>query len=261
MKRFFHARLNDQLFGGIMTNKEFTQFCKLAKDKPVKYMWGDYGRPISTATITAKAKQYPDHYTTAYQNELSSKIALHGIGCDCTGLIKWFLWTKGDIEKAPKYDAATDNSASGWYNAAKVRGDINTIPLDRVGLIVSMSGHCGVYVGNGEVIECTKGDFGNGVVKTKISDRKWEKWCECKWIDYIDESAENLMPVTYKMAKVTQDCPVYSTLNFKQAIGTVYFEDDVKLIGYIGRAALVIYPTSATEKVGFIQEIFIKKVV
>ena len=72
-----------------MTNKDLVAFCLKAKDKPIMYMWGDYGRPITEKTIAAKAKQYPSHYPQSYQDELRSKIDKGGIGCDCTGLINW----------------------------------------------------------------------------------------------------------------------------------------------------------------------------
>ena len=239
-----------------MTNKEFTLFCKSAKDKPVKYMWGDYGRPISTATITAKAKQYPDHYTAAYQSELAATISKGGIGCDCTGLIKWFLWTDGNIEQPPKYDGATDNSASGWYNKAKVRGLIATLP-EREGLILSYSGHCGVYIGNGQVIECTKGKYGNGVVQTKLTDRAWEKWCECPYISYEIEkpAAGQETALSGITAKVVKDCPTYSLRNKKQfRIGTVYEGEEVEYLGDRNGMAAIIYKTSASEKIAFVDK-------
>lgn len=239
-----------------MTNTKFTRFCRSALSKAVMYMWGDYGRAITESTVAAKAKQYPAHYDAAYQAELRGKIGTH-YGCDCTGLIKWFLWTGGDVEKAPKYDGATDHSASGWYNAAKVRGDIKTIPLDRVGLIVSMPGHCGVYVGDGNVIECTKGAYGNGVVQTKLTDRNWEKWCECIYIDYITESPAEVTQtaLTGKPAHVVKDCPTYSKLNKKQfPIGEVYAGETVVYLGDYGGLAAIIYQTSASEKIAFVDK-------
>jgi len=250
----------------MMTNRDFVNFCKKALGKPVMYMWGTYGRPITEDLIAAKAKQYPTHYDAAYRAELRAKIGtgkeyptdIPGefrqeipIGCDCTGLIKWFLWTKGDIDAKVPYDGNTDHSASGWYNAAKVRGKIDTVP-ERPGLIVSMPGHCGVYIGNGEVIECTIGKFGNGVVKTKLTDRDWEKWCECKYIDYETEPEETRCEITTIPARVKKDCPAYSGLNKRHQIGAVYTEDAVLYIGRYGGMAAVIYPTSATQKIAFV---------
>jgi len=239
-----------------MTNKEFVEFCKAAKDKPVMYMWGTYGKPITVDLIDSKAKQYPTHYPQSYQDELNAAISGGGIGCDCTGLIKWFLWTGGDIEKTPKYNGDTDHSASGWYRNAKVRGKIDTIP-ETAGLIVSMSGHCGVYIGNGRVIECTKGVFGNGVVETKLTDRKWEKWCECKYIDYISENPADGQETacTFKSARVVKDCPTYSKLNKKQfPVGAVYEGETVKYLGDYGEMAAIIYDTTATEKIAFVDK-------
>lgn len=238
-----------------MTNLDLVNFVKAVKDKPVMYMWGDYGRLITESTVAAKAKQYPAHYDAKYQAELRKKIGT-GIGCDCTGLIKWFLWTGGDIGKPPKYDGKTDNSASGWYNAAKVRGAIKTLP-ETPGLILSFPGHCGVYVGGGKVIECTKGAYGNGVVQTKLTDRKWEKWCECIYIDYITESPADGQesPPASKFATVIKDCPTYSKLNKKQLpIGAVYQGESVKFLGDYGDMAAIIYPTSASEKIAFVDK-------
>lgn len=43
---------------------------------------------------------------------------------------------------------------------------------DIPGIAVFMSGHVGLYIGNGEVIEAR--GFAYGVVKTKLKDRKWK---------------------------------------------------------------------------------------
>ena len=68
------------------------------------------------------------------------------------------------------------------YRAAKVKGDINTMP-DREGILVWMEGHMGIYVGNGLVIEATP-KWKDGVQITKLTDRKWLGWCECPYITY-----------------------------------------------------------------------------
>jgi len=244
-----------------MTNIDFKEFCKKALKKPVMYMWGTFGNPITEKLIAYKSTQsptYAKHYSAAYQKDLRDEID-KGIGCDCTGLIKWFLWTGGDIEKLPKYDKNTDNAASGWYNVAIVRGLIATMP-EQTGLILSYSGHCGVYVGNGNVIECTRGEFGNGVVQTKITDRKWEKWCQCPYITYVVDYCIDDIKVKTCAVRVTQDCPTYATINLSQKYGTVYYEDEVQLIGVIGRVAAIIYPTAATLKIAFVEKDFIRRV-
>ena len=61
--------------------------------------------------------------------DIAPKVFRHCVGRDIDVLTtrsghchqeRWFLWTGGDIDKVPKYDAETDSSASGWYNAANV---------------------------------------------------------------------------------------------------------------------------------------------
>jgi hypothetical protein len=247
----------------MMNYIEFIDFITKALSKPVMYMWGDYGRTITESTVSTKAKQYPEHYDAAYQAELRKKIGT-GIGCDCTGLIKWFLWTGGNIEKPPKYDAMTDNSAGGWYRAAKIRGEINTIP-EKQGLIVSLPGHCGVYIGGGKVIECTKSKFGNGVVTTKLTDCDWEYWCECANIEYQTEQVpedSGFYDIQYKAAGVVKDCPAWSAYNKKLKIGTVFKEDRILYLGDFGGMCAIIYPTSATVRIAFIEKsniIFLKE--
>ncbi len=234
----------------MLNNLEFAAFCKSALKENTWYMWGDYGRLLTTETIKSKTNQYPSHYPKAYQDELIDQISKNGIGCDCTGLIKWFLWTNGDISAKPKYQSATDKSASGWYKAASVKGDISTLP-ERPGLILWLSGHCGIYVGNGEVIECTKSQFGNGVVTTKLSDRNWQTWCECPYIVYLQVKDEHFEPKTIP-ARVTKNCPAYASINRKLQIGTVFDSDAITYLGDFGDLALVVYPAAATKKAAFV---------
>ncbi len=170
------------------TNAEFAAFCRAALQLPTVYMWGEYGRPLTAVTLAAKADQYPRHYPAERVAALKNRIG-QARGCDCSGLIKWFLWSGGDLSAAPKYDADSDLPASGWYAGAAVRGAISDLP-DTPGLILWMNGHCGVSLGGGEVIECTLSKFGDGVVRTALSDRNWEKWCECAFIDYGEDKAD-----------------------------------------------------------------------
>ena len=66
------------------------------------------------------------------------------------------------------------------YNAGR-KGSIETMP-DTPGLAVWKSGHIGVYIGSGEVIEAM--DTRYGVVKTKLQGRGWSHWLEVPGIKY-----------------------------------------------------------------------------
>ena len=50
------------------------------------------------------------------------------------------------------------------------------------GLAVWRSGHIGVYVGDGEVIEAMGTAY--GVVRTKLAERSWTAWLEIPYISY-----------------------------------------------------------------------------
>lgn len=56
------------------------------------------------------------------------------------------------------------------------------------GLIVHATGHVGVYIGNGYVIEAMGTRY--GVVKTRVASRNWTGWCKNPYINYVEEGEE-----------------------------------------------------------------------
>lgn len=174
-----------------MTNLELVEYAKKCLnlgDNSV-YVYGTYGKTLTTSLCDSKHKQYPNINTDSRTKVYKSLCDGKHIGFDCVGLIKSFYW--GGYPN-PGYNANSDVSANGMYERAKVKGNINTLDKSRVGLLVQMNGHIGIYIGNDEVIECTistyyaKQKHGmGGVCKTKLSDRKWEHWCECPYIEYV----------------------------------------------------------------------------
>ena len=104
-------------------------------------------------------------------------------GFDCSGLIKNYMMG-GLIEY--KYDNSIDMNSEMMLEKSIKKGTIDTLPEVR-GICLYMPGHVGIYVGNGFVIESTSNKkFGDGVCKTKISDRKWTHWFYCPTITYED---------------------------------------------------------------------------
>lgn len=78
-------------------------------------------------------------------------------------------------------------TADGMYQAAKEKGGISSIP-EIPGLAVWHSGHIGVYIGNGEVIEAMGTKY--GVVRTKLAFRGWTHWLKIPYIDYEKEKSD-----------------------------------------------------------------------
>lgn len=168
------------------TNLGLVKHVKAALKLNTMYMWGGILRPITDAYVNQLAKMYPTQYNSARQKKLKA-LPDGYFGVDCVGLIKSYYWsgnTNGGTG-SPEYAAKNDVNAHGMYNAAKVKGPIATMP-ETPGIIVysKTNPHVGVYIGNGEVIESTLGSRGDGVVKTKLNDFKWEYWFECPYITY-----------------------------------------------------------------------------
>jgi uncharacterized protein YgiM (DUF1202 family) len=198
---------------------EYAKKCLELGDNSV-YVYGSYGNKLTTSFCDSKYKQYPSVNTSSRNIKYKRLCDGKHYGFDCVGLIKSFYW--GGYGKT-KYNSNSDVSANGMYNKAKVKGNISTIDKSRKGILVQKNGHIGIYVGNNEVIECTidskaKQSHGlGGVCKTKLSDRKWEHWLECPFIDYVEEKTE---PVK---EKATGTITVASgTWNVRKGAGTNY---------------------------------------
>ena len=161
------------------TAKGLVEYAKAQLGKG--YWYGTYGQTGSYSVYREFRNMYPKYYDCWSFESFTSQYGqrVH----DCVGLIKGYLWSETPTS-APVYNATQDKSANGMYDAAVVKGDIDTIP-EKPGLLVWKSGHIGVYIGNGEVIEAA--GHANGVVKTKVKARPWTNWCECPYISYAEE--------------------------------------------------------------------------
>ena len=154
------------------TAKGLVEYAKAQLGKP--YWYGTFGQAASKSLYTQKKKQYPTQYLWSYKNE-SAKVH------DCVGLIKGYLWCDSPTDNKPTYNAAQDISANQMRKACTNSGKISTIP-EVPGILVFYTGHVGVYIGNGEVIEARGHSY--GVVKTKLNARKWTTWGQCPYVTY-----------------------------------------------------------------------------
>ncbi|MEA4831012.1 MAG: NlpC/P60 family protein [Oscillospiraceae bacterium] len=164
--------------------KGLVDYCKAQLGKP--YWYGSFGQFANTSDLDWYAKTYPVYWsdsrvTLAREKHIGQKVH------DCVGLIKGYLWS-ADANSPAKYREDQDVSANGMRTKCTEKGDISTIP-EIPGTLVFMSGHVGVYIGNGEVIEAR--GFQYGVVKTQLANRPWKWWGKCPWIDYSVSSAAN----------------------------------------------------------------------
>ncbi len=159
------------------TNTGLIAYAKAHLGQP--YWYGTFGQTGTASLLESKARQYPSFYTSARLAKARTQYGkrVH----DCVGLIKGYLWSENNTA-TPKYNASQDVSANRMRSLCKESGKMNTLP-ELAGVLVFMDGHVGIYEGNGNVIECTV-NYGGGVVRTKLSQRKWTSWGKCPFITY-----------------------------------------------------------------------------
>lgn len=150
------------------------------------YVWGTSGGVLTKKAYEAQKKQYPlevGRYADFIEKNWIGKRT-----ADCSGLIRSYQWLNaksGKIENGSNGIPAM--TADGMFQAAKEKGNISSIP-EIPGLAVWHSGHIGVYIGNGEVIEAMGTQY--GVVKTKLKNRDWTHWLKIPYIDYEKEKGD-----------------------------------------------------------------------
>lgn len=194
----------------VMTNAEFVKKCiDAAKNHKTLYVLGGIGYPLN-----AKGKQ------RAYNNSWNTKAdrvkfieaaTADTFAFDCVCFIKSILWGwSGDKNKT--YGGATyasngvpDISADGMINVCSgVSKDFSKI---EAGEVVWMSGHIGVYIGDGLAVECTP-KWDNNVQITAVSNiskkagynaRKWTKHGKLPYIAYGTVPADEVIHVRYKV--------------------------------------------------------------
>lgn len=186
----------------MITSSNFiSQLCNIATNQKTVYAWGMFGSPITSAIVNGKAKQYPYWYTEHKIEAVFSP--LYGRkptawGFDCIGLIKAVLWGwRGENDKT--YGGAVyasngvpDISADAMINKCyDVSADFNKISI---GEYLWMKGHCGIYIGNGKVVESTP-KWTNGVQITSLSARDWLKHGKLPYIEYDGKVVSNTVTI------------------------------------------------------------------
>lgn len=177
----------------MFTNLGLVDYAKYMCDYNSPYWYGTYGCIANESLYQSKRQAYPDQYDKWAKSSFTSQYGMKVH--DCSGLIKGYKMNPtidGDgYVKDPMtpsvYNSKYDFSANGSYNRAKEKGDISSIPEIK-GVLVWKSGHVGIYIGGGMVIEERGHSY--GTVKTRLVDRPWTNWFKDPDIQYIEEKPE-----------------------------------------------------------------------
>ena len=171
----------------IMTNHELCgKLLWIAEDLKTLYVMGGIGFPLNS---TGKKRAFQYAYNKDHTRQRMIMAATDDtFAFDCVCLVKSVLWGfSGDRNQ--RYGGAQyasngipDCSIPLLYRmGSKHSEDMNDIAVGE--FLVLHDHHCGVYVGNGLVVESTPA-WENKVQITKLSQRPWKKHCYLPNVKY-----------------------------------------------------------------------------
>ena len=178
-----------------MTGQELVDKCLEIKNKySTKYAKGTFGQCATPSFIYGKAKQYPEWYTPKDKpSRLPVLLALPDDTrlFDCVGLIKGVIWGFPNIVYTSNgFRDMSDQTI--WDKSTDKSTDFSNI---QVGELLWMKTHVGVYIGNGQAIECTSSWEGRVMItavenvgkQVGLHGRKWTGHAKIPTITYEKE--------------------------------------------------------------------------
>lgn len=192
--------------GAVMKASEFVKKLEdIAKNYKTLYIMGCFGAPMNSKNKTRYCNNH-SYNRKAARTKMIQAASADTFGFDCVCLLKGVLWGwNGDTSKVYGGAKYTSNGVPdiGADQMIKVCSDMSTdFSNIEVGEAVWMSGHIGVYIGNGLSVECTP-RWKNCVQitacncsKSGYNTRNWTKHGKLPYIDYDVKSSTQSQPTT-----------------------------------------------------------------
>ncbi len=189
----------------VMTNKELAQKLKeVATKYKTLYVMGCFGAPMNETNKKRYCNNHSYNKQAARQKMIMAASA-DTFGFDCVCLIKGLLWGwNGNANKTYggagyAINGVPDIGADTMITkCSELSTNFNDI---EVGEAVWMSGHIGVYIGDGLAVECTP-KWKNCVQitacncsKSGYNRRNWTKHGKLPYVEYVTEVVETTPPV------------------------------------------------------------------
>lgn len=226
----------------VMTSTKFVEkVVDIAKNYKTLYVMGCFGAPLNGSNVTRYQNNHSYNKQAERKSLIKSVANKNYFGFDCVCLIKGVLWGwNGDLSKT--YGGATyasnnvpDIGADGMIN--KCSGVSTDFSKIEVGEAVWMSGHIGVYIGDGLAVECTPRwtsdvqitAVGNIGKKSGYNTRTWTKHGKLPYISYDSKAAtkpETTKTETSKPASTTKKNTYTGTFPTLPEIGYITKGDD-----------------------------------
>ena len=255
-----------------MNNSEFVEKLLNIKKYNTLYALGGCGQPLNEANKKQLKNQYAYNRSTSRAKKIDAA-TVDVFAFDCIGLVKSVLWGfNADKRKHLGGAVYTSNGVPDIGANAMIKKCSN-VSSDFKNIIkgefVWMSGHCGVYIGDGLVIESSP-KWADGVQITACNQtirgynrRDWTKHGQLPYIDYKTPTPISQKPQNhYKGELLTLNkTPVYVSAYSQKASGTLtgtyFIYDGIRINGryrvtvkasYVGRKPIGRFVT------GFINE-------
>lgn len=192
--------------GTVMKASEFVKKLEdIAKNYKTLYIMGCFGAPMSNKNKTRYCNNH-SYNRKAARTKMIQAASADTFGFDCVCLLKGVLWGwNGDASKVYGGAKYTSNGVPdiGADQMIKVCSELSTdFSSIEVGEAVWMSGHIGVYIGNGLSVECTP-RWDNCVqitacncIKPGYNTRTWKKHGKLPYIDYDVKPSTQSKPIT-----------------------------------------------------------------
>ena len=170
-----------------MTNKEFVLTLEDISKMKTYYIKGGFGHVLKAGNKKRLIEQYK---ANAAKADKINALDPSTFAFDCCGLVKAALWVfTGDKTKVYggavyKANGLGDENESGLLKlCTNVKENVDNLTPGDFLWTNKPNGHCGIYAGNGKVIECTPS--GNcGVQITDLNRVKWLKSGKLPFIQY-----------------------------------------------------------------------------
>ncbi|MCD8314473.1 MAG: LysM peptidoglycan-binding domain-containing protein [Firmicutes bacterium] len=185
----------------VMTSKELASKClDAAKNYKTLYIKGCFGAPMNA---TNKARYTANNTYNSGRADIINAASADTFGFDCVCLVKGILWGWcGDTSVTYGGASYASNGVPDIGTEAIIAkcDDVSTdFSAVEVGELLWMTGHVGVYIGDGLAVECTPswdGDVQVTAVKnigtvSGYNSRTWTKHGKLPYVEYVAATTED----------------------------------------------------------------------
>ena len=181
----------------MVKSEDLVAGCQQSLDEEWGYIWGKIHEMWSDEKQDAYVRAYHDDERRKQSCEYGGKWAGH-IVTDCSGLVKYWVEKYG----GKMYHGSNTMYLKWCTSKGELRNGQRTDgkPLKPGTAVFCWNGakysHVGINVGGGWVIEAA--GTRQGVIKSRITDSKWDNWGELRGVDYTgsgDSPATDLDPI------------------------------------------------------------------